>query len=181
MNLVSMTIDQLCESLGVATVLEGHTTEEKLIAIQGSTWACDRIQPQYIVDIKGSTNFQIRHDVKEFVIHMWAWPLAKKLIEIVDSTEWQSSTRSLITFIRSFSEPDRFIVFVWPESPNSVMATSPLSNGWQIDLIGFDQSNTVRSIEHDIQVYTATPRGIKPSFIGDIFGIDSITGSAFTV
>ena len=181
MHLVSMTIDQLCESLGVAKILDGHTTEDRLKAIQGSTWACNRIQSEYIVDIKGTAEYQINHDTKEFVIHMKDWPKLKKLIEIVDSHEWHSSTRSLITFVRSFAEPDRFIVFVWLGSPNSVMADSPLANGWCIDLLGFAQSETVRSIEHDIRVYTATRRSIRPSFISDIFGnFDPSTGSART-
>ncbi len=170
MNCSILTMDELCESLGVATVLDGHTREEALKAIQGSSWACDQILPEYIVDIKGTTDFQINHSAKVFEIDMKHWPKSKRIIQISDSTGWIGPEPLLITFVRSFSAPDRFIVFVWYGSPKLLMGDSSQSNGWQIDLLGYDEAKTVVNIAHDIRKHSAIPRGIKPNFIDDIFG-----------
>ena len=171
-----LTMDELCESLGVATVLDGHTREEALKFIRGSSWACDQILPEYIVDIKGTTDFRINHSVNEFEIDMKHWPKSKRIIQISDSTGWIGPEPLLITFVRSFSAPDRFIVFTWRGSPRDVMGESPQSNDWRIDLLGYDHSEFSVNIAHDIRKHSAIPKSINTNFIGDIFGT-LITGS----
>lgn len=168
MNYSILTMDELCESLGVAPVLDGHTRDEALKAIQGSPWVWNNILPEYIVDIKGTTDFRINHSAKLFEIDMKNWPKSKRIIQISDSTGWIEPL--LITFVRSFSAPDRFIVFTWYGSPKLVMGDSSQSNGWQIDLQGYDEAKTVVNIAHDIRVHSAIPKSINKNFIDDIFG-----------
>jgi len=172
-----LTMDELCESLGVATVLDGHTRDEALKSIMGSTWACDQILPEYIVDIKDTTDFRINHSVKEFEIDMMHWPKSKRIIQISDSTGWIGPEPLLITFVRSFSTPDRFIVFTWFGSPSNVLGQSPQSNDWRIDLQGYDHSKFAVNIAHDIRVHSAIPKAINTNFIDDIFGAMGVSKS----